>query len=33
MRIAALDDDPLQLEMLRQVATEAGHSCHTFLKG
>lgn len=33
MRIAALDDDPLQLDMLRQVALEAGHSCHTYLKG
>lgn len=33
MRIAALDDDPLQLQMLRQVAQEAGHSCHTYLHG
>ena len=33
MRIAALDDDPLQLDMLVQVATESGHSCHTYLKG
>lgn len=33
MRIAALDDDPLQLELLQQVATEAGHSCHSYLKG
>lgn len=33
MRIAALDDDPLQLDMLSQVALESGHSCHTYLKG
>ncbi len=33
MRIAALDDDPLQLEMLRQVALDMGHSCHTYLTG
>ena len=33
MRIAALDDDALQLQLLDQVVTEAGHSCHTFLKG
>ncbi|MEG0052610.1 MAG: response regulator transcription factor [Comamonas sp.] len=33
MRIAALDDDPLQLEMFRQVCAEAGHNCHTYLKG
>lgn len=33
MRIAALDDETLQLEMLRQVATESGHSCHTYLRG
>lgn len=33
MRIAALDDDSLQLDMLRQVCTEAGHNCHTYLKG
>ncbi len=33
MRIAALDDDPLQLEMLRQVALETGHSCHTYQTG
>lgn len=33
MRIAALDDDPLQLELLQQVGTEAGHSCHSYLKG
>ena len=33
MRIAALDDDPLRLELLQQVATEAGHSCHSYLKG
>lgn len=31
MRIAALDDDPLQLQMLSQVALEMGHSCHTYL--
>ena len=33
MRIAALDDDPLQLELVRQVVTQAGHSCHTYSKG
>ena len=33
MRIAALDDDALQLQLLDQVVTEAGHSCHSFLKG
>lgn len=33
MRIAALDDDALQLQLLEQVVTEAGHSCHNFLKG
>lgn len=33
MRIAALDDDALQLQLLEQVVREAGHSCHTFLKG
>lgn len=33
MRIAALDDDPLQLELMRQVVIQAGHSCHTYLKG
>ncbi|MDR0216290.1 MAG: response regulator transcription factor [Comamonas sp.] len=33
MRIAALDDDALQLQLLEQVVTEAGHSCHSFLKG
>ena len=33
MRIAALDDDPLQLDLVRQVVTQAGHSCHTYSKG
>ncbi|MDR0227147.1 MAG: response regulator transcription factor [Burkholderiaceae bacterium] len=33
MRIAALDDDQLQLDMLRQVALEAGHSCHAYTTG
>ncbi|WP_027014694.1 response regulator transcription factor [Comamonas composti] len=33
MRIAVLDDDPLQLEMLRQVAQAAGHSCLTYQTG
>ena len=33
MRIAALDDDILQLDLLSQVAQSAGHTCHTFTKG
>lgn len=33
MRIAALDDDLLQLEMLRQVVQEAGHSFHAYTTG
>ena len=33
MRIAALDDDILQLDLLSQVVQSAGHSCHTFSKG
>ena len=30
MRIAALDDDPAQLEAVERVLTAAGHSCRTF---
>jgi len=30
MRIAALDDDPAQLEAVERALTEAGHSCQTF---
>ena len=33
MRIAALDDDPLQLEFICQVLQSQGHSCHTFANG
>jgi len=30
MRIALVDDDPTQLEMMRWVLTAAGHHCHTY---
>ena len=30
MRIAALDDDPAQLEAVERALTGAGHSCQTF---
>ena len=33
MRIAALDDDLLQLEFISQVLQSQGHSCHTFATG
>lgn len=33
MRIAALDDDPLQLEFICQAIQASGHSCHTFATG
>ena len=33
MRIAALDDDPLQLEFICQVLLAQGHSCHPFTTG
>ena len=32
MRIAALDDDPAQLEAVERVLTGAGHSCQTFAR-
>lgn len=33
MRIAALDDDPLQLEFIGQALQAQDHSCHTFTTG
>lgn len=33
MRIAALDDDLLQLEFIGQILQSQGHSCHTFATG
>jgi len=33
MRIAALDDDPLQLEFLQRAIQSQGHSCHGYLAG
>lgn len=33
MRIAVLDDDRLQLEMIEQVALEMGHSCRLYETG
>ncbi|UCV01346.1 response regulator transcription factor [Acidovorax radicis] len=33
MRIAALDDDALQLDLFRQVTEAMGHVCHTYLTG
>ena len=33
MRIAALDDDTLQLELFTQILEEMGHVCHTYTTG
>lgn len=33
MRIAALDDDALQLDLFRQTTEAMGHVCHTYLTG
>lgn len=33
MRIAALDDDVLQLELIKQTTTAMGHVCHTHESG
>ncbi|MGN1055403.1 MAG: response regulator transcription factor [Comamonas sp.] len=33
MRIAVLDDDPLQLDMIEHVAQDMGHSCRLYLTG
>lgn len=33
MRIAALDDDLLQLEFIDHILQSQGHSCHTFANG
>lgn len=33
MRIAALDDDPLQLELFTRALTELGHVCRTYATG
>lgn len=33
MRIAALDDDPLQLEFIQRATQSQGHSCHSYLTG
>lgn len=33
MRIAALDDDALQLDLIRQATEAMGHVCHTHLNG
>ena len=33
MRIAVLDDDPLQLEMIEHVAKESGHQCKCYATG
>jgi DNA-binding response OmpR family regulator len=33
MRIAALDDDALQLDLFKQALESMGHSCHTYLTG
>ena len=33
MRIAVLDDDPLQLDMSEHVAQDMGHSCRLYLTG
>ena len=33
MRIAALDDDPLQLELIKRTMVSIGHECHTFDHG
>lgn len=33
MRIAALDDDALQLDLIKQATEAMGHACHTYLQG
>jgi DNA-binding response OmpR family regulator len=33
MRIAALDDDALQLDLIKQATQAMGHTCHTHLSG
>lgn len=33
MRIAALDDDALQLELFKRATAALGHVCHTYLTG
>jgi DNA-binding response OmpR family regulator len=33
MRIAALDDEPLQLELIKRTMVSIGHECHTFDHG
>ena len=33
MRIAALDDDALQLDLIKQATEAMGHVCHTHLNG
>lgn len=33
MRIAAIDDDPAQLDLVRAVVTAMGHDCHQFPDG
>ncbi len=33
MRIAALDDDALQLDLFKQATEAMGHVCHTYLTG
>ena len=33
MRIVALDDDALQLELFKRAITDMGHSCHTYQTG
>ncbi|MBB3180658.1 response regulator transcription factor [Variovorax sp. Sphag1AA] len=33
MRIAALDDEPCQLELIRHTMEDIGHECHSFSEG
>ena len=33
MRIVALDDDALQLELFKRAITDMGHACHTYQTG
>ena len=33
MRIAALDDEPCQLELIRHTMEDIGHECHCFTEG
>ena len=33
MRIAALDDEPLQLDLIRRTMASIGHECHTYESG